>query len=304
VDLTVALTPGPRTQALLNGTVGVEGARLVATALTPGDMFLRQLKYREFDVSELSLSSLTIAIARGARDWLAIPVFATREVFHAGILVRDDGSVQRPEDLRGKRVGVLEYQQTSVVWIRGALQHEFGVRDVDVEWFMERAPETSHGGATGFAAPPGVRLNTVPPETSLGAMLEAGEIDAILFYPQVIDQIDRRANGRGSGLRVRTLFPDPAAEARRYVAKTGILPINHCVVVRRSLAERDPSLPGRLLQAFIAARPANEVVPDASVYGLDAARLALETLARYVHEQRLVDRIVGLDELFGAAVPA
>lgn len=298
MELTAALTPGPRTAALLDGSVQPDGVWLRAAALTPGDMFARQLKFREFDVSELSLSSLLIATARGARDWVALPVFATREFFHTGILVRDDEAIRVPGDLRGKRLGVLEYQQTSVVWIRGILEHEFGVRDVDVEWFMERAPERSHGGATGFAPPPGVRLSYVPPETSLGEMLEAGEIDAILFYPQIVDAIDRRANGRPAALRVRPLFADPAAEARRYLAKTGIVPMNHCVVLRRSLAERDPSLAERVYRAFVAARPAGEAVPDPGVYGFAGSRLALETLTRYLYEQRLTERLVALDEVF------
>jgi len=296
VALNAALTVNERTRRLLDGSVAPEGVAFNVIPLSPGDMFYRQLKFAEFDVSELSLASLVIATAAGPTPWLALPVFTTREFFHTGILVRADSTLRSPADLKHRRVGVLEYQQTAVVWIRGALQHEFGVRDVDVEWFMERAPERSHGGATGFAPPDGVRLTYVAPETSLGAMLEAGEIDAILFYPSLGDAIDARANGRGN-VHARTLFADPASEARRYAAATGLHPLNHCVVVRRSLAQAHPWLAERLYDAFVAANDPAEPF----VYGLDATRRELETLVGYLYEQRLIPRVLALDEIFAPA---
>jgi len=296
VDLSATFTTNERTRALLDGSVAPKGVRMNVQALTPGEMFLRQLKYGEFDVSELSFSSLTIATSRAPTPWLALPVFTTHEFFHTGIIVRDDSTLNSPAELRGKRVGVLEYQQTSVIWIRGILQHEFGVRDVDMEWFMERSPDRSHGGATGFRPPPGVRLSYVAADSSLASMLMEGQIDAILFYPDIGDAIDRRTDGGRDRLRARTLFADPKSEAERYLAKTGICPVNHCVVVRRSLAEQHPWLPQAVYDACLEANG-----DPAFPYGMAALRKTLEALTHYLFEQRLTARIVGLDEIFAAA---
>jgi 4,5-dihydroxyphthalate decarboxylase len=291
--LNAAFSRNPRTQALLDGRIQPAGADWRPVALAPGEMFFRQLKFAEFDVSELSISSFMIATSHGATPWLGLPVFTTHEFFHAGIMVRADSTIRTPAELRGRRVGVLEYQQTAVIWIRGVLQHEFGVRDIDVEWFMERAPDKSHGGATGFTPPDGVRLTYVEPESSLAALLMAGSIDAILFYPDFDDAIDHRTDGGRRALRTRTLFADPVAEGARYLAKTGITPVNHCVVVRRSLAEEHPWLPAAV---FDACRKAN--IDPAYPYGMPAIRATLEALSAFLFEQRLIHRRVELDELF------
>jgi 4,5-dihydroxyphthalate decarboxylase len=205
IEVRSAFVENERTRKILDGTVCDDRIALNPIALAPGEMFLRQLKYAEFDVSELSLSSLMIASLRGPSAWWALPIFTTRQFFHTGILVREDSPIAHPEDLRGRRVGVLEYQQTAAVWIRGALQHEFGIRDVDLDWFMERRPAASHGGATGFTPPEGVRLTYVPSESSLAAMLMDRTIDAILFYPPEVDGVDRRSDGARRRLRTRTL---------------------------------------------------------------------------------------------------
>jgi 4,5-dihydroxyphthalate decarboxylase len=293
IELSAALTRNGRTAALIDGAIAPQGVRWHVTELTPGEMFFRQLKFAEFDVSELSLSSFIIGAARGNTEWLAIPVFTTHEFFHTGILVRADSQIRDAADLRGRTLGVLEYQQTSVIWIRGILQHEFGVRDTDVDWVMERPPEKSHGGVTGFAPPAGVRLRYVASDSSLAAMLMSGAIDAILFYPDFSDAIDRRSDGARQNLRTRLLFADPAAEEQRFFAKTGILPVNHGMVVRRSLAEAHPWLARSIYDACSKAN-----TDPAFAYGLAKQRQTLTALTHYLYEQRMTDRIVGLDELF------
>jgi 4,5-dihydroxyphthalate decarboxylase len=139
--------------------------RLLEYCLLPGlhgsEIFWRQLHFQDFDISETSLSSLLMATAQGNRDWVGIPVFTSRQFFHTNIWVRADAGIEQPADLKGKRVGVPEYQQTAARWARGVLQHEFGVHPKDVEWFMERTPERSHGGATGFQPPAGVKVNRI-----------------------------------------------------------------------------------------------------------------------------------------------
>src|SRR5215468_5909622 len=116
LDLSVALSDNPNTRPLLDGRVEPEGIRLTASAVHPSEMFWRQLRFGEFDVSEMSMSSLLISTTRGPTPWVALPVFTTREFFHTRILVRTDAGIAAPADLRGKRVGVPEYQQTAAIW--------------------------------------------------------------------------------------------------------------------------------------------------------------------------------------------
>src|SRR5215475_7715007 len=240
LDLSVALSDNPNTRPLLDGRVAAEGLRLMASAVHPSEMFWRQLRFGEFDVSEMSMSSLLISTARGPTPWVALPVFTTREFFHTRILVRTDAGIAAPADLAGKRVGVPEYQQTAAIWGRGVLRHEFGVHARDIEWFMERPPDRSHGGATGFVAPPGVRLSHIPTTTHIGEMLIRGELDATLLYLTATNLVDRSRIDLARDPHIRPLFADRDAEARRYYGKTGLYPINHTVVVRRALAERHP----------------------------------------------------------------
>src|SRR5712692_2703838 len=191
LSLSIALSDNPNTRPLIDGAVKAQGLDLTATVLHPSEMFWRQLRFAEFDVSEMSMSSLLISTSRGPTPWIALPVFTTREFFHTRILVRADAGIAAPADLRGKRVGVPEYQQTAAIWGRGVLQHEFGVNAREIEWFMERTPDKSHGGATGFSPPSGVKLNYIPPSTNIGEMLVRGELDATLLYLTHKNLVDR-----------------------------------------------------------------------------------------------------------------
>src|SRR5882757_4617664 len=123
LELSIALARNENTEAILDGRIAPDAIKLHPTALHPSEMFWRQLKFAEFDVSEMSMSSLTIATAQGPTPWVGIPVFTTREFFHLRILVRTGAKIDTPADLRGKRVGVPEYQQTAALWSRGVLQH-------------------------------------------------------------------------------------------------------------------------------------------------------------------------------------
>src|ERR1700680_593638 len=138
LELSLALSDNENTRPLLNGSMTAEGIRLIPTAVHPSEMFWRQLKFGDFDVSEMSMSSLLISTARGPTPWLALPVFTTREFFHTRMLVRANAGIATPADMRGKRVGVPEFQQTAAIWGRGVLEHEFGVKPREMEFFMER----------------------------------------------------------------------------------------------------------------------------------------------------------------------
>jgi 4,5-dihydroxyphthalate decarboxylase len=318
--LSIALSDNPNTRPLIDGDIAPEGIGLTPTVIHPSEMFWRQLKFAEFDVSEMSMSSLVIATARGPTPWVALPVFTTREFFHTRMLVRADAGIASPADLKGKRVGVPEYQQTAAIWGRGVLEHEFGVKPRDMEFFMERVPDKSHGGATGFKPPAGVTVHQIPAGTNIGEMLVRGELDATLLYLTHHNLVDRSRIDFNTDPRARPLF-DRAAEGRRYYAKTGIYPINHTVVVRRALLEQHPWIALNLYSAFAAARAQvlraggaalashfetgvlgedarRALATDPMAYGVKATRKVLETIAEYVHAQGLTDRRVKIEELF------
>ena len=321
LELSLALSDNPNTRPLLDGRVEAEGLRLVPTAVHPSEMFWRQLKFAEFDVSEMSMSSLLIATSKAPTPWVALPVFTTREFFHTRMLVRTDAGINAPSDLRGNRVGVPEFQQTAAIWGRGVLQHEFGVKTPEIEWFMERPADKSHGGATGTVAPPGVTIHQIPPSTNIGEMLVAGELDAALLYLTGRNLVDRSRLDLSAHQRVRPMFPDREAEGRRYYAKTGLYQINHTVVVRRSLLEQHPWIALNLYSAFAAAKAdvarqgelylrnyfitglvggevRKALADDPMAYGVKSAGKVLETITQYVHEQGLTSRRVGLAEIF------
>jgi 4,5-dihydroxyphthalate decarboxylase len=219
---------------------------------------------------------------------------------------------------------VPEYQQTAAIWGRGVLEDEFGVRPRDMEFFMERAADKSHGGATGFKPPAGVTVHQIPASTNIGEMLVSGELDATLLYLTDRNLVDRSRIDLSADKRVRELFADRAAEGRRYYAKTGIYPINHTVVIRRSLLEQHPWIALNLYSAFAAARAQvlragnaalishfetgligedvrKALATDPMAYGVKATRKVLETIAQYVHAQGLTDRLVKIEELFAPA---
>src|SRR5262249_4322097 len=264
LELSIALSDNERTRPLIEGRVVPQGIKLVPTMVHPSEMFWRQLRFAEFDVSEMSMSSLIISVSRGDTRCVAIPVFTMPNSFHTSIIVRPDSGITAPADLRGKRIGVPEYQQTWAIWSRGILQHEFDVHARDIEWFMERNPDKSHGGATGFSAPPGVRGRQIPPSAHMGEMLPRGRRDGGLQHLRGRDLVDR-STVDVSGV-TRYLFPDPAAEGRRFYAKTALFPINHTVVVRRSLLERHPWIALNLYAAFAAAKEEIAGYGDAYVH--------------------------------------
>ncbi len=324
LPVSIAMASNPRTWPILEGRVAAEGIDLLPTVLHPSEMFWRQLRFGDFDVSEMSFSSLMMARARGDERWVGLPVFTTRKFFHAEILVRRDAGIKKPADLRGRRVGVPEYQQTAALWTRGVLQHEFGVEPREMEFWMERVPSHSHAGAVGFAPPPGVTIRQVPQEKSLGGMMLSGELEAVIHYIVDPNLVDRSTADLWSHPDIAPLFPDPVAEGVRYYRKTGIFPINHGMVIRRDLAERHPWVVLNLYKAFqragdladrermkhvdyhvaaglVAAESAAGLRTPLVRHGVEANREVLETAARYSLEQGLTPRLMKLEELFAAS---
>jgi 4,5-dihydroxyphthalate decarboxylase len=321
LQLSLGMASNPRTWPIFDGLVEAEGIDLIATPVFPSELFWRQLKFGDFDVSEMSMSSLMMAIAGGDERWVGLPVFTTHHFFQTWALIRKDAGIERPQDLKGKRVGVPEYQQTAALWTRGILQHEFGVAPEHMEFWMERTPEHSHAGATGFKPPKGVTIHQIPPEKSIGSMMLSGELHATLLYVVNANLIDRSKADLSNHPDIRPLFPDADAEGARYYAKTGIYPINHGMVVKREIAERHPWVILNLLKAFERAREiadsrrlahlddhfATGAIPSSIraalakpmiKHGMVANRKILETAAQYSHEQGLTPRVLKLEEIF------
>ena len=321
LKLSIGITNNPRTWPILDGTVKVDGVDLVPTVLHPSELFWRQLHFAEFALSEMSVSSFMITTGLGDQRFVGVPIYTTRRFYHTAILVRRKAGIETPADLKGKRVGVPEYQQTAALWARGVLQHEFGVHDKDMEFWMERTPDKSHGGATGFKPPPGVTVNQIPGESSIGAMMLAGELDAALHYLSGHNIVDRSRADLISNPDFKYLFPDSVAEGIRYYRKTGIYPINHQAVVRRDVYEKDPWVAQNLLKAFIEANDianarrqqhveyhlaAGLLSGDAKTpivrHGIKANRHVIETIAQYSLEQGLTKKLIKLDEIYAPNV--
>jgi 4,5-dihydroxyphthalate decarboxylase len=144
-----------RVDPLMKGVVQAEGIEIVPTYSPPPETFWRQLTFQEFEVGEMSMSSYLIARERGF-DLIALPVFPSRRLFHTELSYNIDSGIRKPEDLVGKRFGVGEYQQTAALWQRAILEHDFGVSQYKVHWYMERSEEMSHGSVTGFKPPQGI----------------------------------------------------------------------------------------------------------------------------------------------------
>lgn len=330
VPLALASKVYERTRPILDGTITVEGVELTPIVSDPSETFWRQLRFGDFDIAEMSLSSYLIARSQGA-DMIAIPVFPSRRLFHTEIDCHVGAGINGPSDLAGKRLGVGDYQQTAALWTRGVLQHDFGVDPSDIEWFMERPAELSHGGATNFSPPPGVTVNEVSQGKSLASMLLARELDAAFVRraraKHRFHMIERssRTPTHGDWSTISPLFKDNIAEGRRFFKERGYLPINHTFVIRGDVHRAHPWLAFNLYRAFVEAKAhaENRIIesiplslvfrydylemtqeifgPDPFPYGVPANREVLETLVSYSFEQGLIPAAVEIDDMFAAS---
>jgi 4,5-dihydroxyphthalate decarboxylase len=307
-----------RVAPILDGRVQITGCSVLPIMpLRPGEIFHRALNYREFDITELSLSSYCVLAARGESPYIAIPVFVSRVFRHSCIYVRTDRGIARPEDLKGRRIGVPEYQQTAGVWIRGILQDEHGVLITDVKWRSGGLEEPGRKERTALQLPPEIDLQAIPSDRTLSDMLEKGELDAIIA-PRM------PACARRPGTSVARLFPDYARAEEDYFRRTGFFPIMHLIAIRRDLAEAHPWLPVEVYKAFMTAKEvAIESLEDVGAlaatlpwgaseldrtravmgenfwpYGFEENKSELDTFARYLQEQGLSARRLSVEELF------
>lgn len=310
LELTLACGDYEIIRPLKEGTVRPDGIEL--TVLTGADSATRHwrfLRNNEYDVAECSASSYIAARGRNM-PFQALPVFLHRRFRHGFIFTNTSKNIVKPTDLIGKKVGVKFYLVSAILWLRGILEHEYGVPHKSIEWFAELDEDIA------FTPPPGLKLTRLPDDKSVEKMLAEGELDAVL-HPDIIDPI------LDKDPRVGRLFPDYKAEEERYYAKTGIFPIMHVLGIKQELVERHPWIAPNLYQAFDEAKAIAmkkmrnpRLVPlawyqeaweeqekllgsDPWEYGLGEKNAHnFSTLVGYSHEQGLIDRAIPLDELF------
>jgi len=317
VPITIACGNYDRTRDIPDGRVTVEGCAVTYLPLYPEEIFHRAFRFQEFDVSELSFSSYIRTVAAGTSAYVGIPAFVSRIFRHSGIYIRTDAGICSPADLKGKRVGLPEYQITAVVWMRGMMQHEYGVPPTDIHWRNGGQEQPGRQERTPLKPIPGLDLKPLGPDETLVGLLRAGELDALFT-----------ARAPSSFLagepHIARLFPDTRAAEQAYFKKTGLFPIMHLIGIRKSLVAQNPWLPVSVYKAFCEAKAlAMTDLTDVNAlmvtlpwleaetketmaimgadywkYGVHENMREIDALTQYLHEQGLVDRKVGVDELF------
>jgi 4,5-dihydroxyphthalate decarboxylase len=307
-----------RTRALADGSVQPEGIDLNYLDLPVEETFFRMLRYREFEVAELSLSSYTVSIFGEQRPFIAIPVFPSRFFRHSCIYVNADADIRTPKDLIGKRIGTPEYQMTAPVWIRGILSEHYGVPVDSVTYYTGGEEEPGRSEKIRLDLPPNIKVQPIGETQTLSAMLASGEIDA-LYTARMPSTFSLRR-----GAAVQRLFANYKEVEQEYYRKTRIFPIMHTVAIRRDVYEQNRWVAQALYKAFVEAqrRTYDDLYMTAALkamlpwltshveetrtlmgddfwaYGFDSNRASLATFLRYHHEQGLSKRLLEPEELF------
>ncbi len=315
--LTLACVATDRSRPILDGRIAVPGITFEPSPGEPEAIFRRALRERAWDVTELSMSSHITVTARGDAHYVGIPVFLSRAFRHSAIYVRTDRGIERPEDLKGKTIGLPEYQQTAALWVRGILRDLHGVGVRDVAWRIGGVAQAGQTERIKLDLPADIDAAPIAPDETLNGLLEAGEIDAIISPRPPASLADPE-------VPVARLFPDYRAAEIAYHRQTGFFPIMHCLALRRELAEAHPELPAALFRAFAAARDMalaelglinvlrvslpwvatalaeTQAVMGADIwpYGFTRNRDELAAMTRYAHEDGLTATPLEPEALF------
>ena len=315
LSLSVAVRDYDRTRALTDGSVQIDGVDPVFMALDPEEIFFRAFRHAEFDICELSLSSFTVKTAQGDNPYFGVPAFLSRAFRHTSIYVRTD-RVRKPADLKGRKIGLPEYQLTANVWARAILEDDHGVKPADVTWVRGGIETAGRPEKIGLDLPRDIKIESAPEGATISQLIARGEIDGFMApRPPAIE---------GGHPHVGWLFADPTAAAKDYYQRTSIFPIMHLVGVRRAIAERHPWLPAAVLKAFAQAKGvALAKLSDTSAtkvtlpfveeqlkatralmgydywsYGVAGNRHVIDTFLRHHHGQGLSPRPLAVEELF------
>ncbi len=322
LDLNIACWDYDRTRPLTDGRVQPEGINLDITVLRPREIFPRMLQDQEFHASEMSLASYVILKARDQCPFVAIPVMLSKIFRHDCIYVRPDAGISEPADLRGKRIGLPQYSSTAGVFIKGLMQHEYGVSPQEMTWFMGGQDTPAPAPLVPLDLPADIHLEFIPEDKTLEGMLADGELDALFatYIPNLF---------LSGSPTIARLFPNFKEVEQDYYRRTGIFPIMHTVVIREEVHREHPWVAASLYDAFSQAK--NLAVgglydtdalaltlpflidhleesrrifgSDYWSYGVESNRPALEGLSQYVVDQGLAPRVVSTEELFPAITP-
>lgn len=315
LELSVAIGNYDRCRPLIDGAVQIDGVTPIIQTLSPEEIFFRAFRNQEFDICELSLSSSTLQVANGNFPYVGIPVFLSRAFRHTAIYCRTD-RIQKPEDLRGKKIGLPEYQLTANVWVRAILEEDYGLKPSDVTWVRGGISHAGRPEKLKIKLPDDVRVEDAPEGETISSLLAKGEIDGYVA-PRAPDVPEGTPN-------LGWLFRDPVEAAKDYYRRTRIFPIMHILGVRRELAERHPWLPGAIYKAFEESKvKALEHLSETSAtkitlpfveerlkeardlmgqdhwsYGIAANRHVLENFFKHHHAQGLSPRLVTPEDMF------
>ena len=316
MTLTLASTLSDRTRPIHDGRIKVEGFDIAPLAGEPEDLFRTAMREATHPITELSMASHMLSVARGDSRYIGVPVFPSRAFRHGAIYVRTDRGISRPEDLAGRTIGTPEYQQTAALWVRGMLREQHGVDTRGIAW-------RSGGERTPLDLPPGIDVQVIAPGDTLEAMLAEGRIDAFIGPRPPACFLDGSAP-------VARLFADTRAAEEGYFRATGFFPIMHCIALRRDVAEAHPGLPAALFRAFAeakaqalaelamvnvlrvslpwivqeAARQTEMMGGDPWPYGFVRNRDEIAAMCRYAVADGLARREVAPEELFHASTLA
>ena len=317
IPITVATNDYDRTRAIKDGDIAVDGCDVTYLNMLPEEMFFRAVRYAEFDVTELSFSTHILQTQRGDSQYLGIPVFLSRVFRHSGFYIRTDRGIESGADLKGKIVGVPEYQMTAAVWQRGLLKDEFGIEPWEITWRTGGLEETGREERTPIVLPKKFDCQRIAPHQTLSGMLEDGELDAVISPPMP------SCFQRGSP-KIGRLWPDYRAVEQDYYRRTGIFPIMHILGIKKTLVSEYPWLPANLYKAFSMAKKCAirdlEVIgalkvslpwvgaelaetrdlmgSDVWPYGVAENRPDIEALIRYSVEQGLTEPGLTPEDLF------
>jgi 4,5-dihydroxyphthalate decarboxylase len=320
LNLSVAIGDYDRNRPLIAGAVRIDGVDPVFMTLSPEEIFFRAFRSVDFDICELSLSSYTLKSALGECPYVGIPAFVSKAFRHTSIYVRTD-RIKEPVDLKGRKVGLPEYQLTANVWARALLEDDFGVKPADIHWIRGGIEEPGRPEKIAVKLPDGVRLDNAPEGTTISGLLATGEIDAFIA-PRPPSFIERGHPDVG------WLFRDPVAAAREWYQRTRMFPIMHLIGIRRTLADQHPWLPVAVFKAFEQSKTAAlTALADTSAtkvtmpfveetlksvrelmghdfwsYGVAPNRHTLEYFLRRHHGEGLSPRLMMVEELFHPSV--
>ncbi|SAL27636.1 4,5-dihydroxyphthalate decarboxylase [Caballeronia sordidicola] len=319
LELSLACQITDRTRALVDGRVTIGGCKINFVHGPAEELFQRAFRHEEFDISELSLGTHLLTTARGQSRYIGIPAFVSRSFRHSAIYVRSDRGIDSAEALRGRRIGVPDFQQTAGVWVRGFLDDEHGVRTRDVHWVTGGLEQAGREVRMPLNLPADIKIEPIDSGTTLSKLLDAGDIDAIIA--------PKPPSCFGRNEHVQRLFPDFRQAEEAYFQKTRLFPPMHTIGIRRSLVEQHPWLPVNVYAAFVAARDIamNELTitdtlrvthpwinaeinkvkalmgDDYWRYGVEANRHDLGSLQRYAKTDGLIQADVPMDQLFAAS---